>query len=171
MGHSCCQYEKQTTWSRPSFSLPSWLPPSPSPSLTVPQLLMPHPPQPTNPPPTNPHPMGTNLKNSPLNLSLTNMESRMTTLVPASTSLRLKMTKNVAGEYRIALPDGRTQIVSYTADHENGFIADVKYEGQAQYPPEPAGGYGKAPAPKYAPAPAYKPAPKYAPAPAYKPAA
>merc|ERR1712038_996689 len=78
----------------------------------------------------------------------------------------------VAGEYRIALPDGRTQIVSYTADHENGFIADVKYEGQAQYPPEPAGGYGKAPAPKYAPAPAYKPAPKYAPAPApaYKPA-
>merc|ERR1711902_150474 len=74
-------------------------------------------------------------------------------------------------DYRIALPDGRTQIVSYTADHENGFIADVKYEGQAQYPPEPAGGYGKAPAPKYAPAPAYKPAPKYAPAPAYKPAA
>merc|ERR1719192_1980760 len=79
---------------------------------------------------------------------------------------------NLAGSYTVHLPDCRTQIVTYTADHENGFIADVKYEGQAQYPPEPAGGYGKAPAPKYAPAPAYKPAPKYAPAPApaYKPA-
>ena len=64
-----------------------------------------------------------------------------------------------SGSYRVALPDGRTQIVTYTADHENGFIADVKYEGYATYPEEP----------KYKPAPAYKPAP-YKPAPAYKPA-
>merc|ERR1712018_1123560 len=48
----------------------------------------------------------------------------------------------VSGEYRVALPDGRTQIVTYHADHEGGYIADVKYEGVAQYPPEPKGGYG-----------------------------
>merc|ERR1712029_1310009 len=71
----------------------------------------------------------------------------------------------VQGEYRVALPDGRTQIVTYSADHAGGFIADVKYEGTAVYPPAPKGGYGPAPAPKYAPAP-----PKYAPAPVYKPA-
>ena len=54
----------------------------------------------------------------------------------------------VTGEYRVELPDGRVQIVSYHADHENGFIADVRYEGEAH--PEPA--YHPAPAP-YAPAP------------------
>merc|ERR1712141_898384 len=48
----------------------------------------------------------------------------------------------VAGEYRVALPDGRTQIVTYKADHYGGFVADVKYEGEAVYPPEPAEGYG-----------------------------
>ena len=63
----------------------------------------------------------------------------------------------VQGEYRVALPDGRTQIVTYTADHANGYIADVKYEGQAVYPPEPKEGYGH-PAPKYAPAPPKYPA-------------
>ena len=66
---------------------------------------------------------------------------------------------NLQGSYRVNLPDGRVQIVTYHADHENGFIADVKYEGVAQYPPEPKGGYGH-PKPKY-PAP---PPPKYAPA-------
>ena len=34
---------------------------------------------------------------------------------------------NVQGEYKVQLPDGRIQIVSYTADHDNGFIANVKY--------------------------------------------
>merc|ERR1712051_403999 len=65
------------------------------------------------------------------------------------------------GEYRVALPDGRTQIVSYKAD-KNGYVADVKYEGVAKYPEyKPA--YHPAPAPAYAPAPA--PVPTYKPAP------
>ncbi|KAJ8705894.1 hypothetical protein PYW07_010671 [Mythimna separata] len=40
----------------------------------------------------------------------------------------------VRGEYRVQLPDGRTQIVTYHADWRTGFHADVRYEGQARYP-------------------------------------
>ena len=32
----------------------------------------------------------------------------------------------LSGEYGVELPDGRTQIVTYHADHEGGFVADVK---------------------------------------------
>ena len=67
----------------------------------------------------------------------------------------------VAGSYVIALPDGRIQTTKYTADHVNGFVAEVSYEGTPVYPPEPAEGYGHA-----APVAAYAPAP-----PVYKPAA
>ena len=61
--------------------------------------------------------------------------------------------KITSGSYQVNLPDGRVQTVTYKADDYSGFVADVKYEGTAVYPPAPKGGYGP-----------YKPAPAYAPA-------
>merc|ERR1711997_676976 len=42
--------------------------------------------------------------------------------------------KAVSGSYQVALPDGRIQTVTYTADHYNGYVADVKYEGTPSTP-------------------------------------
>ena len=42
--------------------------------------------------------------------------------------------KAVHGSYQVHLPDGRVQTVTYTADHYNGYIADVSYEGIPHYP-------------------------------------
>ena len=69
----------------------------------------------------------------------------------------------VTGSYSVHLPDGRIQTVTYTADHINGYVADVSSEGTAVSPE--AKPYAPAPA-AYAPAPAYKAAPA---PPAYKP--
>ena len=41
---------------------------------------------------------------------------------------------NVKGQFVIALPDGRIQTTAYTADHVNGFIADVSFKGEPKYP-------------------------------------
>merc|ERR1719398_489333 len=73
---------------------------------------------------------------------------------------------NVAGSYSVALPEGRIQHVKYSSNGYDGYVADVTYEGTAQYP-EAAPAYKAAPA--YHAAPAYKPAPVYkaAPVPVY----
>lgn len=86
----------------------------------------------------------------------------------------------VTGSYSVDLPDGRKQTVEYKADDYTGYVADVKYEGEAQFPNskpapyKPAAAYPeyKTPAyPTYAapssyPKPTY-PKPSY-PKPAYK---
>ena len=67
------------------------------------------------------------------------------------------------GGYRVVLPDGRIQTVTYTvSDAYSGYVADVSYEGEARYDEYKPAPYKPAP---YQPAP-YKPAP-YKPAPAY----
>ena len=63
------------------------------------------------------------------------------------------------GGYRVVLPDGRIQTVTYTvSDAYSGYVADVSYEGEPQYPEYKPAPYKPAP---YQPAPVYKPAPAY----------
>nr|XP_027237273.1 cuticle protein 18.6-like [Penaeus vannamei] len=43
-----------------------------------------------------------------------------------------------SGSYSVALPDGRTEIVEFTADHDNGYVANVAYgRGLAALPKAP----------------------------------
>ena len=60
------------------------------------------------------------------------------------------------GSYSVALPDGRVQTVTYNVDGYNGYVADVSYSGEAQYPE-----YQPAYKPVYHAAPVYRVAPSY----------
>ncbi|KAK8392704.1 hypothetical protein O3P69_014853 [Scylla paramamosain] len=64
------------------------------------------------------------------------------------------------GSYYVQLPDGRLQEVTYTVNGDSGFVAQVNYQGEAQYPTQQ--GYGSAPS-YQPPAPSYQqPRPSYA---------
>ncbi|XP_076059606.1 larval cuticle protein A3A-like [Oratosquilla oratoria] len=66
---------------------------------------------------------------------------------------------NTQGSYSVLLPDGRLQTVTYTVNGDSGYVAQVSYEGEAQYPHYEPAPYHPTPAP-YRPTPApYHPTP------------
>ena len=45
---------------------------------------------------------------------------------------------SVSGSFSISLPDGRVQTTRYKADHDEGFTAQVEFQGSAAYPQKKA---------------------------------
>ncbi|XP_064122596.1 pro-resilin-like [Macrobrachium nipponense] len=56
------------------------------------------------------------------------------------------------GSYYVQLPDGRLQKVAFHVDGDDGYIAEVTYEGEAQFP-DSSESVESAEAPRYAPPP------------------
>merc|ERR1712211_114087 len=130
MGSSIQTFTQQCT--RLSSPLPSW----PSQLLTLQLQLTPLPlPMLQLPPTTNPP--HTRRRSSPLSHPPTSTELLMTTARPTSRNPRPRTETVSSPDLSFALPDGRIQTTTYTADHVNGFVADVTYEGTPVYPPEP----------------------------------
>merc|ERR1712107_807088 len=139
MGSSIQTFTQQCT--RLSSPLPSW----PLQLLTL-QLQLTPPPQPMLQLPPTTNPPHTRRRSSPLSHLPTSTELLMTTarqLQEIRDPGRKRCRHRI---FRDCSPDGRIQTTTYTADHVNGFVADVTYEGTPVYPPEPKEGYGHAPA-------------------------
>ncbi|XP_042884386.1 pro-resilin-like [Penaeus japonicus] len=52
------------------------------------------------------------------------------------------------GTFYVQFPDGRQQTVAYNVNGDSGFLADVAYQGEAQYPAQQPS-YHAAPSPSY----------------------
>ncbi|XP_047479400.1 cell surface glycoprotein 1-like [Penaeus chinensis] len=69
------------------------------------------------------------------------------------------------GSYYVQLPDGSLQ-VTHHVDGDSGIVAEVTYEGHAQYQAHQPSYH---PTPAYQPTPSYHTTPSYHPTPAYRP--